>query len=181
MVGHPGFAESLIPVWGSGREALADFQEGDYLGAALNGALAGSDLFLAGDIAKAAAKGGLYAFNGPGNKAVKYAWKAARRQMLKEGPIGLPMIKPFQEGHHWLFPQNGWGKAVPDAIKHHPINIKPMPSVAKHQRIHRAWKGDRQFGLFGRVRYGTPTWTKVLTGEAVERPAAAIEAHERRK
>ena len=47
-VGHPGFAESLIPVWGSGREAVADFQEGDYAGAALNGALAASDLFLAG-------------------------------------------------------------------------------------------------------------------------------------
>jgi len=28
-VGHPGFADSLIPVWGSGREAVADFQEGD--------------------------------------------------------------------------------------------------------------------------------------------------------
>jgi hypothetical protein len=28
-VGHPGFAESLIPVWGSGREAVADYQEGD--------------------------------------------------------------------------------------------------------------------------------------------------------
>ncbi|MFZ4066841.1 MAG: amidohydrolase family protein [Phenylobacterium sp.] len=47
-VGHPELLESLIPVWGSGREAVADFQEGDYAGAALNGALAASDLFLAG-------------------------------------------------------------------------------------------------------------------------------------
>jgi len=52
-VGHPGFAESLIPVWGSGREAVADFQEGDYVGAALNGGLAASDLFLAGAAGKA--------------------------------------------------------------------------------------------------------------------------------
>lgn len=58
-VGHPGFAESLIPVWGSGREAVADFQEGDYAGAVLNGALAASDLFLAGSIAKGVAKGGV--------------------------------------------------------------------------------------------------------------------------
>lgn len=57
-VGHPGFAESLIPVWGSGREAVADFQEGDYAGAALNGALAASDLFLAGSIAKGLRKAG---------------------------------------------------------------------------------------------------------------------------
>jgi hypothetical protein len=59
-VGHPGFAESLIPVWGSGREAVADFQEGDYAGAALNGALAASDLFLAGSIAKGVGKGAFY-------------------------------------------------------------------------------------------------------------------------
>jgi hypothetical protein len=36
-VGHPGLWESLIPVWGSGREAIADYQDGDYAGAALNG------------------------------------------------------------------------------------------------------------------------------------------------
>jgi hypothetical protein len=41
-VGHPELLESLIPVWGSGREAVADFQEGDHAGAALNGALAAS-------------------------------------------------------------------------------------------------------------------------------------------
>ena len=38
---HPGLAESLIPVWVSGREAVADFHEG---GAGINGALAASDL-----------------------------------------------------------------------------------------------------------------------------------------
>lgn len=55
-VGHPGFAESLIPVWGSGREAVADFQEGDYAGAALNAGLAASDVFLAGAVGKALSK-----------------------------------------------------------------------------------------------------------------------------
>lgn len=52
FVGRPGFAESLIPVWGSGREAIADFQEGDYVGAGINGAAAASDLFLAGAAGK---------------------------------------------------------------------------------------------------------------------------------
>jgi hypothetical protein len=60
-VGHPGFAESLIPVWGSGREAVADYQEGDYVGAALNGVLAASDMSLAGDAAKAIGKSGIHA------------------------------------------------------------------------------------------------------------------------
>ncbi len=43
-IGHPGFAESLIPVEGSGREALADLQEGHYLGALGNGLLAATDV-----------------------------------------------------------------------------------------------------------------------------------------
>lgn len=46
FLGHPGFAESLIPIWGSGREVYADAQEGNYLGAAVNGAMAVSDVFL---------------------------------------------------------------------------------------------------------------------------------------
>ncbi len=45
-IGHPGLAESFIPVWGSGREALADLQEQDYGPAAFNAALAVTDLIL---------------------------------------------------------------------------------------------------------------------------------------
>lgn len=75
-VGHPGFAESLIPVWGCGREAVADFQEGDYAGAALNSALATSDLFLAGSLAKGVAKGSFYVARGAARAAPEaYSWK----------------------------------------------------------------------------------------------------------
>ena len=35
---HPDLAESLVPVWGSAREAVADVYEGDVAGAVLNGA-----------------------------------------------------------------------------------------------------------------------------------------------
>src|SRR5262245_28482390 len=30
FVGHPGYWESWVPVWGTGREAIADYQEGKY-------------------------------------------------------------------------------------------------------------------------------------------------------
>jgi RHS repeat-associated protein len=45
-VGDPGFWESLIPVWGSGRQAINDFQEGRWGWGLFDTALAVTDLFL---------------------------------------------------------------------------------------------------------------------------------------
>src|SRR5215469_16472113 len=42
-IGHPGTLESFIPVWGSGREALADLEEGKPVSAAFNAGLAALD------------------------------------------------------------------------------------------------------------------------------------------
>ena len=170
-VGHPGFAESLIPVWGSGREAVADFQEGDYAGAALNGALAASDLFLAGLIVKGVGKGAVYiAKNASKNP---YDWDRYVRPWLG-GERG--MLAPKQHGHHWAIPQKGWGKNVPDKIKNQPWNIKPMPSAEVHGRLTNAYKGKPQFNAVERYMYGTPTWSKVGTGAAVGHSAAAGKA-----
>ena len=58
-MGGPGFVESLIPIWGSGRAAINDFQQGSYGWGALQAAAAASDVFLAGAAAKSLAKGGL--------------------------------------------------------------------------------------------------------------------------
>ncbi len=146
-VGHPGEVESLIPVWGSGREALADLQEGDYLGAGLNGVLAVSDLIPGKAIAGAAAKG---AFKRTGS----HPWNATRKWMGRRG-----YFEPFEHGHHWAIPQNGWGKYVPDVIKNQPMNIKPM-SAEMHGRIHGPYAGERQYNVAQRYWYGTPTWSK---------------------
>ena len=175
-VGHPGWAESLVPVWGSGREAVADFQEGDYAGAALNGALAASDLFLAGDVAKAVAKGGMLAIKGPLIKEVGNGrnWKNMRATFGKKG-----LLDPGQHGHHWLIPNNDWGKEIPDWIKNHPLNIKGMPDAATHGRIHGRYGGMPQFNLLEQFWHGTPTWSKVAAADAVGHPVAAAEASHR--
>jgi hypothetical protein len=169
---HPGFAESLIPVWGSGREAVADFQDGNIWGGAFNTALAASDLFLAGDVAKAVAKGGFYALKGPiGEAAAAQTWKRVSAKMRDEG-----MLEAGQHGHHWFVPQKGWGKIVPDVIKNHPINIMAMPDTATHMRITGRYKGLPRFNPFERYWYGTPTWSKVATVDAVGHPIAAATA-----
>ena len=176
-VGHPGFAESLIPVWGSGREAVADFQDGDYLGAALNGGLAVSDLFLATAIEKAVAKGGLYALKGAiGESAASQGWKNARKKMGE-----LKMLDPYQHGHHWFIPQKGWGTDIPNWIKNHALNIKGMPSAEVHGRLTGSYKGKPQFGPLGQYWYGTPDWSKVATVSAAGHPAAAIESSQKAK
>jgi len=171
-VGHPGFAESLIPVWGSGREAVADFQEGDYAGAALNGALVASDLFLVESIAKGVGKGAFYVAKNAAKNPYDWdryvrPWLGGERKMLAKG----------QHGHHWAIPQNGWGKRVPDYVKNQPWNINPMPKgevgAEMHGRITNACKGKPRFNVVERYIYGTPTWAKVGTGAAVGHPAAA--------
>ncbi|AGY59789.1 hypothetical protein [Gloeobacter kilaueensis] len=56
-VGAPGLLESLIPVWGSGRQAIDDFQNGRVGWGLFNTALAISDVFLIKSLATAAIKG----------------------------------------------------------------------------------------------------------------------------
>ena len=175
-VGHPGFAESLIPVWGSGREAVADFQEGDYAGAALNGALAASDVFLAGSIAKGIGKGAFYVAKNAAKNPYDWdryvrPWLGGDRKMLAKG----------QEGHHWAVPQNTWGKNVPDWIKNQPWNIKPMPEgkagAEMHGRMRNSYKGKPKFNAVEQYVHGTPTWFKVSNVAAVGHPTAAAKAH----
>jgi hypothetical protein len=153
-IGHPGFWESMIPVWGSGREAIADAQEGNYLGAGLNAALAVSDLWPAEDIAKGLAKGGF-------KLAGSHTWDATRKWLLKQG-----YRQPGEHGHHWLIPRNGWGRSVPDWIKNQPWNIKALPPWA-HYGVH-GWKATMPDGVkqtmntFDRLWYGTPHWAKAV-------------------
>jgi hypothetical protein len=188
-VGHPELLESLIPVWGSGREAVADFQEGDYAGAALNGALAASDLFLAGSIVKGVAKGGFYTVGKIAakkatmkpTKTTPYNWDAkVRPWMGKQG-----YLAKGQAGHHWAIPQNGWGKGVPERIKNQPWNIKPMPEgpagAEMHGRMTGRYKGKPKFNALEQYIYGTPAWSKTATGAAVGHPAAAAKAESEKR
>ena len=69
-VGQPGFGESLIPFWGSGRTAIDHFQHGNYLRGIGYTALAVTDVFLVKAAATAVAKGTI-------TLAAKYALKQA--------------------------------------------------------------------------------------------------------
>lgn len=117
-IGHPGELESLIPVWGSGREALADFEGGDYVGAGLNGALAASDLFLAGSLLRGAAKG-RDVCGGQGDEAsgtLRLGWKRPEMDGQEALPRALPAWSPLgslaERGHRPLCPRRNQEPAL---------------------------------------------------------------------
>lgn len=165
----PSAMETFIPVVGPAWQATSDLQRGHYGAAAFNGALAASDLFLGGEIAKGLAKGGFYVAEDAAKEA-PYAWDTVRRWMGDQG-----MVQPGEHGHHWLIPQNGWGKKAPEWLKNQPWNIKPLDRVT-HGRVHHSWKGQPQFNPAQRYWYGTPAWSKVGAVAAVGHPVAAAEA-----
>ncbi len=177
-VGHPGFAESVIPIWDSGREAIADLQDHDYPGTVLNGVLAALDAFLAGSAAQVLAKGGtkasLYAVRGAISKdAAKADWDNVVRQQMRD----LGLRNPTREGHHWLIPQR-W-RDVPAQIRNHPLNIHGMEREV-HRRVHTRFLGKPKFGPLEQYWHGTPHWSKVTSASAVGHPLASAEAERRR-
>jgi hypothetical protein len=142
-VGHPGTAESLIPIWGAGREALADAHDGDVWGAVGNGLLAVTDVVPAKALGGIIVKGGF--------KAAPKGWKTARAALGKEG-----FAAPGQHLHHWAIPQSGWGKKVPGEIKNAKWNLLPMPSAEVHGRLTGSYLGKPQYNPVERYFRGTP-------------------------
>lgn len=171
-VGHPNELEALIPVWGAGREALADAHDGDWVGAAGNGLMAVTDVVPAkavgGAILKGAAKvGGSHVWR------AKPGVDSARKWLGDKG-----YLKPGEHGHHWAIPKGGWGKNVPDWIKNQPWNIVGLDAVT-HGRVHGSYtlNGVKlpPYGPIERVVRGTPDWAKAAP---VTTPAGVARSNE---
>lgn len=162
--GPPGYYESFIPIWGSGRAALDDFRNGNYGWAAANTLMTLADLTMFGSFLRVAKVG--VRFIGP------HAWKIPYYLEKKENKLGMRKwlgkagyLKPYQHGHHWAVPQAGWGQYVPDAIKNQAWNILPMPNDNIHMALHQGYRipetGEKiKFGKWGKFRHGTPLWFK---------------------
>lgn len=163
---HPGELEGLIPVWGPGREAIADAFDGDYLGAIGNGALAVADLSGGAAITRSALRGAIIRpISKATGKTQTHAWSRMREDMGKSENGKAQLLEKGQHGHHWLIPhKEGLGKFVPNVIKNQPWNITPMPSAEVHGRIHGRYKGKPRFNPAERIWYGTPRWSKVAAG-----------------
>lgn len=148
-IARPNLAESFIPVVGPAWEAAADLQDGNYAGAAFNGAMAVADVLPAGT----AIKGLRVASKGVG------AWRvgsmtsnAALKAYKKRG-----MVKAGEEIRHTV-PLDGIPRNVADWRNHYAF-LKSMPQET-HRRIHGSWNGKPRFDPIRRVWYGTTDWMK---------------------
>jgi len=81
-VGQPDLAESLIPIWGSGRSAVDHFQKGNWGRGILFTALAVSDVFLVKALVTA---GGKLLVKGGAALLTKEAVTAGEKEIVKEG------------------------------------------------------------------------------------------------
>src|SRR5262249_8781696 len=130
----------------------------------VNTAIAVSDVFLVKSIATAVVKVGVEGLVRVSGSA---AWGATREWMVSRGWEEGVGSKPL---HHWLIPQNGWGKYVPEVVKNQPYNIMGTGSRAFHLAIEgKSYLGVPGMNMAGRLWFGSPTWAKTLLVNAVLR------------
>jgi hypothetical protein len=153
---RPNLAESLIPVVGPAWEAAADLQDGNYAGAAFNGAMAVADALPLG----VAAKGIKAASKGVGVlKKGSLTSNAAISALRRRG-----VVKQGEQVHH-SFELNGVKRNEQNWRNHYAF-LKSLPEET-HQRIHRSWNGKPRFDPIRRIWYGQTDWQKAVpTGVA---------------
>lgn len=144
---------------------INDLQTGHTGWGIINAGLAFSDVFLVDDLAKAAGKVGWAGLVKTGGS---HTWRNTKSWMVRRGWRDFTE-QPF---HHWLFPQNGWAKDVPEVVKNQPYNILRVSNQTFHNAIE--GKGAMKFLLPGRLWYGSPTWAKLLLVEILGRSADFI-------
>ena len=168
-VGAPGTAESFIPIWGSGRTALNDYQEGHYVWGTINGVSAISDVFLVKTVGTMAAKGAW--------KLGSASWSATRAWLAKRG-----YAEAGQHVHHGIVPQRIYKGTRLEKIFNQPWNLKPLdpPPGLTMEKWHRRIDGrERGLNMFGRWWLGTPDWFKYTQISGADRAVNLLRAGEK--
>jgi hypothetical protein len=160
-VGEPGLAESFIFVWGPGRAAVNDFQQGNYVWGTINTGLAISDLIPMKAAAGAVCRG-TWRLSGPVRRwAMGGLWKFGSNTWKATRPwLGrIKAAMPGEPVHHWCIPQGGWAKDLPDRLKNQPWNLMNAFNKTWHDWIEgKAAGGKKGFRLPARLWFGTPPW-----------------------
>jgi hypothetical protein len=148
---RPNLAQSFIPVVGPAWEAAADLQDGNYAGAAFNGAMAVADALPVG----VAVKGIRAARKGVGVLKEGSLTANAAASRLRDWGIA----KKGEQIHHTI-PLNGISRKEQNWRNHYAL-LKVLPEET-HQRLTRSWNGKPRFDPIRRVWYGTTDWQKAV-------------------
>ncbi|UTP38328.1 hypothetical protein M9M90_14020 [Phenylobacterium sp. LH3H17] len=161
---RPTTAQSFIPIVGPAWEAAADLQDGNYAGAAFNGAMAVADALPVGVVAK----GVRAASKGVGVLKTNSVTADASRKVLRR----VGMAKPGQEIHHTI-PLKGLGRNTQDPRNHYAL-LKVLPRE-QHRRLTGSWGGKPRYDPIRRVWYGTTDWTKAVPAGLAAYAADSVE------
>lgn len=161
---RPTTAQSFIPVVGPAWEAAADLQDGNYAGAAFNGAMAVADALPVGIVAK----GARAASKGVGVLKKGSVTADGSRKVLRK----LGVAKPGQEIHHTI-PLKGLGRNVQDPRNHYAL-LKVLPTE-QHRRLTGSWGGKPRYDPIRRVWYGTTDWMKAMPAGLAAYAADSVE------
>lgn len=161
---RPTTLQSFIPVVGPAWEAAADLQDGNYAGAAFNGAMAVADALPIGVAVKGlnAARRGIGIFKGGSVTA-----NAAAKRLRKLG-----FANKGDEVHHAI-PLNGTGRTVQDPRNHYAF-LKVLP-IEKHRRLTGSWAGKPKYDPVRRAWHGTTDWMKAVPAGVAGYAADSVE------
>jgi len=148
---RPTTAQSFIPIVGPAWEAVADLQDGNYAGAAFNGAVAVADALPVGVVVK----GARMASKGAGIWKTGSVTADASRKVLRSRGVA----KPGEEIHHTI-PLQGLGRNVQDPRNHYAL-LKVLPKE-QHRRLTGSWGGKPRYDPIRRIWYGTTDWMKAV-------------------
>lgn len=163
-IARPSLVQSFIPVVGPAWEAVADYQDGNYAGAAFNGAMAVADLLPIGIAAKGARAAS------KGIKVLKEGSVSANAAAKKIRAKGL--AGKGQEIHHTI-PLKGLSRTAQDPRNHYAL-LKVLP-VEQHRRLTGSWKGAPRYDPVRHVWYGTTDWQKALPTAAAANLADGVQ------
>lgn len=151
-ISRPNLAQSFIPIVGPAWEAVADLQDGNYAGAAFNGAMAVADALPIGPAIKGlnAARKGVTVL-----KKGSVTAKAAASRLRDWG-----VATKGQEIHHTV-PLNGASRTAQN-WKNHYAFLKVLPKE-QHRRLTGSWAGKPRYDPIRRVWHGTTDWMKTGT------------------
>lgn len=129
-VRRPSTAESFIPIVGPAWEGIADYQEGNYAGAAFNGAMAVADALPIS----------------PAAKLLTVMFKLSRRygkglasaDAMRKRFKAMGLTSPGREVHHTLA-LNGANRSAKGDVRNHAAFLKVMPRE-QHRRLTGSWQ-----------------------------------------
>jgi hypothetical protein len=115
-IGQPGFLASFIPIYGSGRAAIDDFQNGRYLSGAINTTFLALDLTIVGGVARKAVRAGYKPAACLAMKAIGREGSCFAAGTMLLTPDGYKAIEDFQEGD-WIISARDNDSAAPPEPK----------------------------------------------------------------